>query len=88
MFSNCTSLADLNKRRAELTKSGTPVKEINAAYNIARKALMATQQAVTSFNAIPTISAPNVETKLYAVVSILGKSAPNEIVFGDGGVYI
>lgn len=88
MFKNCASLADLNKRRAELVKEGAPIKAINAAYNVARKSLMASQSSITSFAQIPTFEALKIETKLYAVVNILGKASPNEVLFGNGGVYL
>lgn len=87
MFENCTTLEQLNAKRRELVQSGTPVTEVNAAYNKARQQLMSakpTYRKVASYTAgaIPT-------PRGYVAHAIKeGMAKKNELIMGDGVIYI
>lgn len=86
MFEKCTTLEQLNARRHELVKQGTPVATVNAAYNKARRELMDARPAyrrVASFTAEPTTPRGFVAHPIKD-----GVAAKNELILGDGVIFI
>ncbi len=86
MFDNCSTLEQLNLRRRELVQLGTPVASVNAEYNKARRALMDSKPSyrkVSSFTCTPSIP-----KGCFAYPIREGGVEKNEIIVGDGFIYI
>lgn len=86
MFEQCTTLEKLNARRRELVQKGMSVATVNAAYNKARKELM---DAKPEFRRVATYTAVPATPRGYVAHPIKeGVAKKNELIMGDGVIYI
>ena len=65
MFSGCNTLSDINMRRQELIRGGKDPKEVNAAYNKAKKQLLDVRP---TFRKIPTYTCKIPEPRLFTPI--------------------
>ena len=86
MFQGCNTLEQLNARRRELVQSGKPVAEVNAAYNKARKDVMS---ATPDYKQVVTFTfVPATPRGYFAYPLKEGAAKKNELIIGDGVIYI
>jgi hypothetical protein len=86
MFSDCATLSELNKRRAELVAANADVMEVNKAYTKARYAII---NQAHPFVAIPLEYPENKEYPLYWVYRVLGRCEDkNGLEITKDGVYV
>lgn len=86
MFENCMSLKELNMARVQACAEGTPIVEVNNAYNQRKKELMASSVSFTRVNTVPvTINKPEgyIATLVYRGQS----TKPGVIEITKEGVY-
>lgn len=83
MFSTCGSLAELNAMRQRLIKDGVSVKDVNSAYNKAKKTIM---DAVPTFRKIPTFTGETITPRTFVALPIISMGGKlNEIHITEEG---
>lgn len=86
MFETCGSLAELNRERQHLMRSGANAMEVNAAYNRAKKRLL---EETPSYRKIPTYTGEADSVGVFMPFPMLsGKGRPNEIIITPEGVLL
>lgn len=86
MFEGCTTLTQLSNRRRELIQGGTPVQEVNAAYNRAKRALV---NAKPEFRRPPTFSGEPTTQKSYMPYKLFNTDVPKNVLrITDEGIYL